>query len=139
MLVHQSIRVICCRNRYWKRKKQGCELYTTLSQLILYMFDIPSGHGYRYGRGNWLESLIKRFLCTVILVAVIPSLVAADELRGRLFDKEKKAGNNLEGYVVWLKDGRGLPPLKTRKTVNDGVLVSIVCGYQLARGMWRAA
>jgi plastocyanin len=53
------------------------------------------------------------------LVAVIPSFVAADELRGRLFDKGKKAGNNLEGYVIWLKDGRDLPPLKSRKTVNE--------------------
>ncbi len=66
-----------------------------------------------------METLIKRLLCAVILVAVIPGLVAADELRGRLFDKGKKAGNNLEGYVVWIKDGRDLPRLKSRNTVNE--------------------
>ncbi len=66
-----------------------------------------------------METLIKRLLYAVILVAAIPGLVAADELRGRLFDKGKKAGKNLEGYVVWLKGGRNLPRLKHRKTVNE--------------------
>ena len=62
---------------------------------------------------------IKRLFWALILGAALPSLVVAGELRGRLLDKREKSGTDLEGYVVWLKDGRDLPPLSRPKTANE--------------------